>query len=903
MNASPLATLVLRFLAPLFVATQLVATDALADAPLFESAQRSYGTGLTTGAQGYYPQGNVLADLDGDGDLDCVVAQVGNFITPKFTLLKNRGDGSFEPPVFVAISGESADVVAGDWDGDNDIDLAFCVGGYGTGGQSVAVFVNNGSGSFGAQQTFACGRGPTGLVAFDADLDGDLDLATANWYWNEADVSVLYNNGAGSFATRVDFAVPGLQLFKIDAGDLDADGWPDLAASVRGGMPAFVVLMNNGAGGFGAPTSHAAAASGVNDVPGLALADVDLDGDKDVLYSGGANIGLFGSIALYRNNGAGSLGAPESFAVNVGRAGDFAVADVTLDGRPDILCVGYSNKYGYSVLPSTPTGFGASFTLRAGESARSISTGDLDGDLDLDVVVANSGSLTVTVHLNENGALALPAKATMGSFANGVASADIDHDGDIDLVATDTRIWSFFNDGQGGLSPSFQNANVGALKHPQLADVDGDGWADLLVVTNVVLYARSEGAVAPGFFGPLTPLSNSMGSVSNFDLADFDGDGDLDLCATVVASNADRVVVVKNLGAFTFGAPTFLSASNVTGGSTIVAADFDNDGDADIVYGNGQAVAWRNQGAAGFSGPVLSNAAGGFVRMTEGDFDGDGVLDLAGVNYEYNGMGENLVVLRGLGNLGFASPQVYYGMFSLELGGTTAVATVDADGDGALDILCGDYGGDDVVLFQNAGNGSFRPPVGYGVDGVVTSMHVADLDGDAVADVAMTIGTEPPIGGAVSVLLGKGSAPAVQTYCTAGTSTNGCVAQMSATGAASLGASSGFTLAFSGADALRQGLIFYGVNGRSAFAWGTSTSFLCVKAPTQRLAIGSTGGTFGQCDGGIAVDWLAFLAAAPGALGQPFQAGDVVDAQGWYRDPPSPKTTQLSDGIEFVVLP
>ena len=53
----------------------------------------------------------------------------------------------------------------------------------------------------------------------------------------------------------------------------------------------------------------------------------------------------------------------------------------------------------------------------------------------------------------------------------------------------------------------------------------------------------------------------------------------------------------------------------------------------------------------------------------------------------------------------------------------------------------------------------------------------------------------------------------------------------------------------------------------------------------------------------LSVDWNAFIATHPFAVGQPFAAGQHVYAQGWFRDPPSPKTTMLSNGVDFVVCP
>jgi hypothetical protein len=53
----------------------------------------------------------------------------------------------------------------------------------------------------------------------------------------------------------------------------------------------------------------------------------------------------------------------------------------------------------------------------------------------------------------------------------------------------------------------------------------------------------------------------------------------------------------------------------------------------------------------------------------------------------------------------------------------------------------------------------------------------------------------------------------------------------------------------------------------------------------------------------FSLDWNAFRATHASALGQPFVAGDSVWAQAWFRDPPSPKTTQLSDALAFSVCP
>jgi lysozyme family protein len=146
--------------------------------------------------------------------------------------------------------------------------------------------------------------------------------------------------------------------------------------------------------------------------------------------------------------------------------------------------------------------------------------------------------------------------------------------------------------------------------------------------------------------------------------------------------------------------------------------------------------------------------------------------------------------------------------------------------------------------------------------------------------------------------------PAPLAYCTSGTTTNGCLASIGSSGTPSVSASSGFVLTVSSVEGQKQGILFYGVSGQAAVPWGLgSSSFLCVKTPTQRMGTQNAGGTLDRCDGVLAIDWSAFIAANPTSLGTPFSVGDVVQAQGWFRDPPAPKTTSLSNAIEFTLCP
>ena len=139
----------------------------------------------------------------------------------------------------------------------------------------------------------------------------------------------------------------------------------------------------------------------------------------------------------------------------------------------------------------------------------------------------------------------------------------------------------------------------------------------------------------------------------------------------------------------------------------------------------------------------------------------------------------------------------------------------------------------------------------------------------------------------------------VSTYCTAGTSVQGCVPNATWSGVPSSDTAAGFTLSFGGIPAQRSGTIFYGFYS-FVTPWAPgSPSFLCVATPVQRTGNSTSGGTLGQCNGSLSLDFNAWRAANSSALGAPFAPGQTIRAQAWYRDPSAPAQTNLTDAITF----
>ena len=141
----------------------------------------------------------------------------------------------------------------------------------------------------------------------------------------------------------------------------------------------------------------------------------------------------------------------------------------------------------------------------------------------------------------------------------------------------------------------------------------------------------------------------------------------------------------------------------------------------------------------------------------------------------------------------------------------------------------------------------------------------------------------------------------MSTYCTAGTTINGCLPSISGSGVPSVSNGSGFVISVSNVPGQRYGTMMYSFNP-VAVQWSPiSTSYRCVAFPVQRFGDLSSGGTAGQCNGTLSIDFNQWYATHPGAMGAPYVPGSILYAQGWFRDPAAPKQTNLSNALRFTL--
>jgi hypothetical protein len=333
-----------------------------------------------------------LADLNGDGALDLVL--VG--LLDEVTVLLNQGDGVFSDgvPYATSLAGASglvgvSDVSAGDLNQDGAVDLV--VSPIRDDGTSVSVLLNDGHGAFASGVLYAAGLGPHGVALGDLDGDGLLDIATANTVGD--DVSVLSNLGDGTFGPPVHHGSLDNPL-SITVADLDRDGRLDLVAKLSpvGTTTAFWtgLFLNAGGGIFVGPTLHSGFGGSAVEV-----GDVDGDGWPDLA----SNHLDFVEVRL--NAGDGTFGEKVRYPLAT-YTSSLAMADLNGDCRPDIAAVGGDDAI-VGVLPNLGDGtFGPADAHVVEEHAYWIAAGDLNGDgrVDLAITYGYSGFGLVSVLLN-----------------------------------------------------------------------------------------------------------------------------------------------------------------------------------------------------------------------------------------------------------------------------------------------------------------------------------------------------------------------------------------------------------------------------------------------------------------------------------------------------------------------
>ena len=463
---------------------------------------------------GFGPKSFAVGDLDGDGDIDILVGD-SFFGSTGISVLKNNGDQTFAAPVYYSLpqSQTVGEVALSDFDFDGDLDAFATIRGDFDQLTKIMVWRNNGDGTFAAPIEFPTGQGPAGIVIADFTGDGKPDVITANY--GGSSISLLRHNGLNGqqagFLPPVNFNAIN-HAEKIAAADVNGDGILDVVVGELvgiGPLATLAVMINTGDGNFAAPVIYDAAPDARFGSTAVALADLDNDGDLDLIGGGLYSTGSVdnGAVTIRRNNGSGTFGSAEIILFTnpnfVPNPKEITTGNLNGDGFADIVAAVPSGRAieGFVVVNSNGSGgFNTPIYYEASQQTFDVAIVDLDKDGHADVITLANSSAAVTVHKNlGNGSFQVLTRYEVASLSDAVESADIDNDGDIDIVVNgevdiasiDPVVKILKNNGNGTFAPAIDYTPARNFADMKLRDINGDGFVDLIFAPDAELSSVS----------------------------------------------------------------------------------------------------------------------------------------------------------------------------------------------------------------------------------------------------------------------------------------------------------------------------------------------------------------------------------------------------------------------------
>jgi sugar lactone lactonase YvrE len=768
-----------------------------------------------------------VADLNGDGIPDLFVKDY--FGT--YDVLLGNGDGTFTVKGSpFGPSSETGSFIVGDFNNDGIPDVAAINAAEYAPTGNVTIFLGNGDGTFtveGSSPTL--GYNPTAIATADINGDGNADLILvqqSSSTSSSGQVVIFVGNGDGTFTQASSTTTVASVAYSILPADLNGDGKIDLVLTSVGST-GNTILLGNGDGTF-----TISAGPGQSSESMMAVADVNNDGIPDLVFPAASTSYL----TVFLGNGDGTFtAAPSNPNLNV-KIGNFAIGDFNRDGIPDIV---YTNPYATTAAVLLGNGDGT-FVPTPGtlsypyDFSGNLVVADFNGDGWPDVLTEDGNSRTVIDSLTQPTETATTSAAVSiaaagahlaGASYPGDSNYNASTSGTISLWGVPAATTTTLGISSGGapvtsVTPGTvvtlaATVQVGASPltggQVNFCDASGIDCTDIHLLSSVALstsgtatykfipgagvhsykavFVRdgygltSSSAIATLTVGPApSPVYSDATAISVNGFP-----GDYSLTATVVgyggsASPTGSISFLDtsfgnaslgsvNLGSSTAGTGWTISLTPPTGSDQVseVEGDFNGDGIPDL------AVLWSTstyatpysvtilfgKGDGTFTaGPTSSvNGAQEYPTMIAGDFNGDGKTDLAVLSG--NGYSSSYITtMLGNGDGTFAAPQTAT-IFGQGAGGgyeaPETMVAADFNGDGKLDLaIVGSYvspGG--VAILLGNGDGTFSAP-GSTVDpsGSFGLIATGDFNGDGIPDLIATNLAED--GGGPTILLGKG---------------------------------------------------------------------------------------------------------------------------------------------------
>lgn len=502
--------------------------------------------------------------------------------------------------------------------------------------------------------------------------------------------------------------------------DLDNDGDKDLVVGCNSGALTYYQNTGTASSPAWAIDNNKFTGVSVSSYAAPAFADLDGDSDYDLIIGD-----LYGNLKYYRNigsrtNPSWSYDSSMFSGIDVGSYASPTFADLDNDGDLD-MTVGESSTIKYYKNTGTATSpvWTLDATVLSGISPATNNSPryeDLDNDGDLDLLIAYRGS-TIICYKN----IGTPSSPSWSwntslisglypyySEDNGIAIADLDNDGDRDIIIGASDLIFYLNTGNAATpswiisNPYIKGFDVGTNSTPTLVDINNDGLKDVFIGNydgTLYCFLNKGSATSPIWAIVNTQVATiDAGSYSSPAFADLDADGDSDL---VIGEYYGNLKYYQNTGSA--NSPIWTQDNDLFLGidagsySSPTFADLDNDGDMDLVIGEsyGGLKYYINTGTS--TSPAWSVNTTLFSAIDAGwdskpafsDLDGDGDLDLV-VGNDWG----QLYYYENIGTSAAPSFRYDYSAFSgYYFSSDTAPAFADVDGDGKNELILGNYNG------------------------------------------------------------------------------------------------------------------------------------------------------------------------------------------------------------------
>lgn len=735
--------------------------------------------------------GIVIGDFNGDGVQDIATADNGGGVT----ILLGAASGGFSAPAQFSAGTAPTSLTMADLNGDGIEDLAVAAG------NQVVVLLGDGTGAFTASVGPPLSvTGATAVLAADFNGDGIEDLAAAGISGSYiflggpaptnsvlgttspavidvgqavalgdvvSDTGSAYNLPTGTVTimdgtTTLGTASQTASPYMFTATGLSA-GNHTLTATYSGDSRSQTSASNSIAIQVVAPQSQSITFNALPDIPfsnaPISLTVTATSGLAVTLTSNtlpvctvsGSNITLvsLGSCSITASQAGNvyfSAAANVTQAFNVNQ-GPQTIAFDTIQNQlfgvpPFVAAVSASSGLAVSVVSITPSVCTtASILVTLLKPGTCSVTASQSGNVDYSA--ATAVTRTFTVSKSTLGISYMPGPNSPVTVYNPdvIAIGDFNNDGIPDVAMAIeggfSQIAVFLGDGKGGFAQAPGSpVSVGEVPYAlAVGDFNGDGFQDIAVANNeddnvTVLLGDGSGRFTHAAGSPIAlvgrPLAMAVG--------DFNGDGIQDLVVSNSVSSNLTVLLGNGAGGFTLAAGGPISTAPYSAASMAVG-DFNGDGIQDLAaadYSSGTISIMLGNGSGGFTvttGPVLSTGAI-LTSLAVGDFNRDGIQDLAVVNNASN----SVTVLLGNG-LGAFSP-AGGGTYTAGSGAWSVVAT-DLNGDGIVDLAVSNRTDNTVTLLLGDGRGGFAPsfagPLSTGNSPVF--LAAADLNGDGIEDI------------------------------------------------------------------------------------------------------------------------------------------------------------------------